>query len=61
MLISFEWNIEKAQKFLKRKQTETGLPITITHLVGYCAGHAFKDESDFNGRLCFSNVKLFFI
>jgi hypothetical protein len=53
---TYEWDIEKAEEYIKRKQEETGLPITITHLVGYCAGHAFKDEPDVNGRLRFGNV-----
>lgn len=59
ILVTFEWDIEKAEEYMKKKQAETGLPITITHLVGYCAGHAFKDEPDVNGRICFGNVSLF--
>eukprot|EP00826_Nyctotherus_ovalis_P065962 TRINITY_DN9720_c0_g2_i5.p1 TRINITY_DN9720_c0_g2~~TRINITY_DN9720_c0_g2_i5.p1 ORF type:complete len:179 (+),score=20.22 TRINITY_DN9720_c0_g2_i5:125-661(+) len=56
MRATYEWDMENAEKYLKRKQEETGLPLTITHLVGYCAGHAFKDESDVNGRLRLGNV-----
>lgn len=53
---TYEWDIERAESYLKRKQEETGLPLTMTHLVGYCAGHAFKDEADVNGRLRLGNV-----
>ena len=48
--------MEKAEEYLKKKQMESGLPITVTHLVGYCAGYAFRNEKDVNGRLSFGNV-----
>lgn len=57
IFVTYEWDVEKAEQYLKRKQEETGLPITITHLVGYCAGRAFKNEPDINGRICLGNVK----
>lgn len=55
-LATYEWDVEKAQEYLEKQRKETGLPITLTQLVGYCAGHAFKNEPDVNGRLSFGNV-----
>ncbi len=56
MLLSYEWDIAKAQKFLDQKRAETKQPITLTHLVGYCASRALKEQPEINGRLCFGNV-----
>lgn len=56
IFVTHEWDVTKAQEYLKKKQAESSLPLTITHLVGYCAGHALKDEPDLNGKICFGNV-----
>lgn len=56
IFVTHEWDLTKAQEYLKKKQEETGLPLTITQLVGYCASRALKDEPDLNGRICFGNV-----
>ena len=56
ILVSFEWDLTNAEAFLEKKRKETGLPLTITHLVGYCVARAFKDQPDLNGRLSFGNV-----
>jgi hypothetical protein len=60
IFVTHEWDLTKAQAYLKKKQEETGLPLTVTQLVGYCAGHALKDEPDLNGRICFGNVLLLY-
>jgi len=58
ILAAFEWDIEKAKRYLNSKREETGLPLTLAHVVGYCAARALRNEPDFNGRICFGNVKV---
>ena len=57
VLATFEWDLTKAEEYLERKRKETNLPLTLTHLAGYCASRALKDQPDLNGRLSFGNVK----
>lgn len=56
ILATVEWDVEKAKEYLKRQKAQTSFPLTMTHVVGYCAGHALKNQPDFNGRICFGNV-----
>ncbi len=56
ILVSFDWDLANAEAFLEKKRKETGLPLTITHLVGYCAGKSLNNQPDINGRLSFGNV-----
>ena len=56
ILVSFEWDITKAERYLEKKRKETNLPLTLTHLAGYCVGQALKGDTSVNGRLSFGNV-----
>lgn len=56
ILAAYEWDTEKAKQYLNSKIEETKLPLTLTHVVGYCASRALKNEPDVNGRICFGNV-----
>lgn len=58
ILAAYEWDTEKAKEYLNNKIQETGLPLTLTHVVGYCAGRALKNQPDINGRICFGNVRV---
>ena len=57
ILVTFEWDLTKAEAYLEVKRSETKLPVTLTQLVGVCASRALKDQPELNGRICFGNVR----
>eukprot|EP00826_Nyctotherus_ovalis_P024245 TRINITY_DN1877_c0_g1_i15.p4 TRINITY_DN1877_c0_g1~~TRINITY_DN1877_c0_g1_i15.p4 ORF type:complete len:128 (+),score=38.32 TRINITY_DN1877_c0_g1_i15:204-587(+) len=58
ILMVHEWDVERAKEYLESRREETGLALTLTHLVAYCAGRALKNDPEVNGRICFGNVGL---
>ncbi len=56
ILVTFQWNMHKADQYLEKKKNESGLPLTLTHFIGFCASRAIHNQPDFNGRLSFGNV-----
>lgn len=59
--LTFEWDLTKAEIYLEKKRKETNLPLTLTHLVGFCAARGLSGQPDLNGRLSFGNVNSFII
>jgi hypothetical protein len=54
--VSFEWDLTNAEVYIEKKRKETNLPLTLTHLVGYCVAKAMSGHPEINGRISFGNV-----
>ncbi len=55
ILVTFQWDLTKSDAYIDKKRKESGLPLTLTNFVGFCASRAMHNQPDFNGRLSFGN------